>query len=167
MISRLRNMPATGWVTLQHMVEQALWLVLFAIQAPLLGPKPFGLISIVMVFVGFCEYVVANVATEVLLSVREITPKHYSTVTSTCLAIAAALGVTLFVLAPQLADVFHDAQVAGIARALAFLPVLAALGSAPLAATKRDMQFRGTAVRGVTSLLVAGAISLVLTLGGG
>jgi O-antigen/teichoic acid export membrane protein len=159
-------MPATGWVTLQHIVEQALWLVLFAIQAPVLGPKPFGLISIVMVFVGFCEYVVTNVATEVLLSVREITPKHYSTVTATCLAIAAALGLILFSLASRLSEVFHDDQVAGIARALAFLPVLAALASAPLAAIKRDMQFRGTAVRGIMSLLVAGTVSLVLTLGG-
>src|ERR1700733_8463073 len=112
MISRFRNMPATGWVTLQHIVEQALWLLLFAIQAPVLGPKPFGLISIVMVFVGFCEYVVASVATEVLLSLREISPRHYSTVTATCLAISTLLGVALFLAAGQLALVFHDSQVA-------------------------------------------------------
>src|ERR1700761_8085627 len=122
MISRLRNMPATGWVTLQHMVEQALWLALFAIQAPLLGPKPFGLISIVMVFVGFCELVVATVATEALLSVRQIEPEHYSTITTTSLAVSAALGTAIFVGADGLAHLFHDPQVAAIARALAFLP---------------------------------------------
>ena len=162
----LRRLPPTAWVTFQHVTEQALWLVLFAIQAPVLGPKPFGLISIVMVFVGFCEYVVANVATEVLLSIRGISPRHYSTVTTTCLIISALLGCALYLGADRLALVFHDTQVASIARALAFLPVLSALASAPTAAIKRDMEFRGTAVRGVTSLAVAGSVSLILTLGG-
>jgi O-antigen/teichoic acid export membrane protein len=166
MSPRLRSLPATAWVTLQHIAEQALWLLLFAIQAPVLGPKPFGLISIVMVFVGFCEYVVASVATEVLLSIREISPRHYSTVTATCLAISAALGLVMFLEADRLAQVFQDQQVAAIARALAFLPVLSALASAPAAAIKRDMHFRGTAVRGVTSLVIAGSVSLGLTLGG-
>jgi polysaccharide transporter, PST family len=159
-------MPATAWVTLQHIVEQALWLLLFVIQAPVLGPKPFGLISIVMVFVGFCEYVVGSVATEILLSIREISPRHYSTVTASCLAISAALGLGLFLEADLLARVFHDAQVANIARALAFLPVLAALASTPTAAIKRDMHFKGTAIRGVASLAVAGSVSLALTLTG-
>jgi O-antigen/teichoic acid export membrane protein len=166
MRARLRRLPPTAWVTFQHMVEQALWLLLFAIQAPVLGPKPFGLISIVMVFVGFCEYVVASVATEVLLSLREVSPRHYSTVTATCLAISTLLGAALFLAAGQLALVFHDSQVASIARALAFLPVLSALSSVPTAAIKRNMHFQGTAVRGVTSLAVAGTVSLVLTLTG-
>jgi O-antigen/teichoic acid export membrane protein len=163
---RLKHLPPTAWVTFQHMAEQALWLLLFAIQAPLLGPKAFGLFSIVMVFVGFCEYVVATVATEVLLSVREIQPRHYSTATTTCLGISVVLGLCIFAAANALATMFNDAQVAGVARALAFLPALASLACAPSAAIKRNMNFRGTAVRGVASLAVAGSVSLGLTVMG-
>jgi polysaccharide transporter, PST family len=166
MAARVKRLPPTAWVTFQHIAEQALWLLLFAVQAPILGPKAFGLISIVMVFVGFCEYVVANVATEVLLSIRDVSPQQYSTVTATCLGISAAMGLAMFVSAEPLATLFNDPQVAPITRALAFLPLLSALSSAPTAAIKRDLHFQSTAVRGVTSLVVAGSVSLVLTLSG-
>jgi len=166
MLARLKQLPATAWVTFQHATEQALWLLLFVIQAPILGPKAFGLISLIMVFVGFCEFVVASVGTELLLSIRDIQPRHYSTVTVTCVAISAVLGGALFFAADALARIFQDAELPNVARALAFLPILSCLSAAPSAAVKRAMNFRGTALRGISSVSVAGSVSLGLTLSG-
>jgi O-antigen/teichoic acid export membrane protein len=49
-------LSATSWLTTKTVFSQVFAILLFAIQAPVLGPRAFGLMSVVMVFVGFCEY---------------------------------------------------------------------------------------------------------------
>ena len=41
-------MSPSLWVTVEKFSQQAVWLVLFAILAPILGPRPYGLFAIVL-----------------------------------------------------------------------------------------------------------------------
>ena len=160
------RLSPTSWLTTKTVFSQVFALLLFAIQAPVLGPKAFGLISIVMVFVGFCENVPGEAAAEALISVREIDERHYRTMTTVNVLLSAAIGMAVFVGAHRIAGWFGEPGLASILRWMSVLPAISAFAAAPIAATKRDMQFQPLALRSIGSLFVGGIVGLVLTLAG-
>jgi O-antigen/teichoic acid export membrane protein len=162
----LKRLSPTSWLTTKTVFSQIFALLLFAIQAPVLGPRAFGLISIVMVFVGFCEYVPGEAAAESLISIREIDDRHFSTMTTVNVLLSVVIGVAVYFGAERIAGWFGDPEAARILRWMAILPAISAFAAAPTAATKRDMQFQPLALRSIGSLVVGGVIGLVLTLTG-
>src|ERR1700712_3808695 len=118
------KLSPTSWLTTKTVFSQAFALVLFAIQAPLLGPRAFGLISIEMVFVGFCEYVPGEAAAESLISIRKIDDPHYSTMTTANVAFSALIGVMIFFGADSIAHWFGVPEVARVLRWMAVLPAI-------------------------------------------
>lgn len=156
----------TSWLTAKTVFSQVFSLLLFAIQAPVLGPRAFGLISIVMVFVGFCEYVPGEAAAESLISIRKIDDQHFHTMTAVNVALSLLIGLCVFVGAGRIAIWFGDPELARIMRWMSILPAISAFAAAPTAATKRDMQFQPLALRSIGSLVLGGIVGLVLTLTG-
>jgi len=163
---RLMKLSPTSWLTTKTVFSQVFALLLFAIQAPLLGPRAFGLISIVMVFVGFCEYVPGEAAAESLISIRRIDDRHFSTMTTANVVLSLVIGVIVFLGAATIAGWFGDPEVARMMRWMAILPAISAFAAAPTAATKRDMQFGPLALRSIGSVVAGGVVGLALTLGG-
>lgn len=162
----LSRLSPTSWLTTKTVFSQIFALLLFAIQAPVLGPKAFGLISIVMVFVGFCEYVPGEAAAEALISIRRIDDEHFHTMTAANVLLSVAIGIGVFAGSGRIAHWFGEPELASILRWMSVLPAISAFAAAPTAATKRDMQFQPLALRSISSLFVGGIVGLVLTLGG-
>jgi O-antigen/teichoic acid export membrane protein len=160
------KLSPTSWLTTKTVFSQVFALALFAIQAPLLGPRAFGLISIVMVFVGFCEYVPGEAAAESLISIRAIDDRHFSTMTTANVALSLVIGALVFLGAGTIAHWFGDPEVARMLRVMAILPAISAFAAAPTAATKRDLQFGPLALRSIGSVVLGGLVGLVLTLTG-
>jgi O-antigen/teichoic acid export membrane protein len=163
---RLSRLSPTSWLTTKTFFAQAFGLLLFAVQAPVLGPRAFGLVSIVMVFVGFCETVLCEAAAESLISIRKIDNGHFNVMNTANALIAVLCGAIVFVGAPSYARLFHDDQLIPILHWMSVLPLLSALAAVPTAATKRDMQFQPLALRSILSVFVGGIVGLVLTLTG-
>jgi O-antigen/teichoic acid export membrane protein len=165
-VKALARLSPTSWLTTKTVFSQIFALLLFAIQAPVLGPKAFGLISIVMVFVGFCEYVPGEAAAEALISIRAIDDEHFHTMTAANVLLSLVIGVGVFAGAHRIALWFGDPELARLLRWMSVLPAISAFAAAPTAATKRDMQFQPLALRTIGSLFVGGIVGLVLTLAG-
>src|ERR1700757_3916104 len=127
----LRWISPTLWVTLQTVFEQGFWTLLFAVQAPLLGPRPFGLVSLAMVVIGFCEFVFFTVAAEALISLVEVEDRHFSTMLTVSVVATLAAGALIFAGAGLADRLFHDPELAEVLRWLAPLPLLSAVGSVP------------------------------------
>ena len=159
----MRRISPTSWVTAQNLFKQLFTIALFAIQAPLLGPKAFGLIALVMVFVGFCEYVLEITGTDALISIRDIEPQHYATLTTVNVAAAAVMGVGIFLFAPAIAANFHEPQLVEILQVMAALPMLTVLSAAPNAACRRELDFQPLVTRQLASTVAGGVVGLVLT----
>jgi O-antigen/teichoic acid export membrane protein len=163
-VKKFPVLSATSWLTTKTVFSQVFAILLFAIQAPVLGPRAFGLISVVMVFVGFCEIVLGEAAAEALISIREIETAHFDTMNTVNVLVSAVCGIIVFAGATAAARLYGDVQLAAILRCLAILPVISSLGVAPTAATKREMQFQPLALRSMISLFAGGVVGLVLTL---
>ncbi len=162
---RARLSP-TSLLTAKTVFAQIFAVLLFAIQAPVLGPKAFGLISLVMVFVGFCESVACESAIDSLISVRAAEEQHFSTMTTAVVAFSLLFGVLIFIGADWLGRLLSAPELGPVLRWMAILPALTAISAAPTAATKRDMHFGPLALRSIGSMLVGGIVGLVLTLTG-
>jgi len=166
MALRLPSFSPVTWVTVEKIAQQVLWLVLFAILAPILGPRPYGVFSIVMVFIGFCEFVLGETMIEVLVTMIRFEPTHVATANLAATVMALGLGGVLACLAPAIGAVFHDGDITRLMWALTPLPALSLLSAAPIAVLRRDMQFKRLAVRSIAGLTIGGAVGIVLALGG-
>jgi O-antigen/teichoic acid export membrane protein len=156
----------TAWVTIERLTQQVLWLILFVILAPILGPRPYGLYAIVMVFVGFSEQVLIESATEALVTVDKLDNLHATTANLATGAIALAVSLVMCLFAPALGGVFHDDEISHLVWILAPLPVLSALSAPPIAVLRRSQQFKLLAVRTIAGLTIGGVFGIVLALAG-
>ena len=57
----------------------SLWLVITAIVVPILGPRPYGLFSVVMAFIGASELILIDGTAEALVTVGNLDALHMST----------------------------------------------------------------------------------------
>jgi O-antigen/teichoic acid export membrane protein len=165
-MKKLPVLSATSWVMTKTIFAQMFAVLLFAIQAPILGPRAFGLISVVMVFIRFCEVVLGEAVAEALISLRKIENAHFDTMNTINLIVSAVCGVMVFAGATSAARLYGDGELAPILRWLAILPIISLLAVAPTAATKRDHQFKPLALRTMASVFLGGAVGLVLTVTG-
>lgn len=159
---KLPHLSPQGWLTAQIGFSQVFSLVLFAVQAPLLGPTAFELVAIVMVFVGFCESVLEVAAAEALVSVRQIEPIHYRTMTTVIGGLGVLIGISAFALAGPVARLFGEPALADVLQVMCLLPLLSALCASPSASARREMRFQALAIRGIAGVGVSGVVGIVL-----
>jgi O-antigen/teichoic acid export membrane protein len=153
-------------VTLEKVIQQVLWLALFSILAPILGPGPYGEFAIVMVFIGFCELVLGDGMVEVLVTLVDFEQPHVATTNLLAGLAAVGLGLVLCGLAPAVGALFQSDDIRLLMWTLAPLPLLSFLSAAPIAMLRRDMQFRRLAIRSIASLALGGAAGIALALAG-
>ena len=157
-------MSPASWMSAQNLLAQIIGIALFAVQAPLLGPRAFGLMALVMVFIGFCDTVLQISATDALNSVHEIDAEHYSTMTTASAALATAIGAGVFVFAHQIAMLFAEPKLEAMLHWMALLPLVSVLACAPSAASRRALDFRPLVIRELAGLVVGGIVGMTLAL---
>jgi PST family polysaccharide transporter len=148
---------ATAWVAIEKAAQQGFWLLLFVVMAPILGPRPYGEFALVMVLIGFSELVLVDAAVEALVSLETVSRAHLKTALLANTAVGALAGVATWFAAAPIDALFHESELDPLFRALAPLPVLAALTAGPIALLRRALAFRPLAVRSIVGLAVGGA----------
>ena len=163
---RLLNSSPTIWLTLDRVMQQLVWLALFFILAPILGPKPYGLVAIVMAFIGLCETVLVGAFVESLITIPSVSESHLKTTNLVVSIIGIAMGGLAFVAADPMATFFSSPDLAPLFRALAPLPAISALTVTPIAVLFRQMRFRALALRSISGLLGGGVVAVILAWNG-
>ena len=162
MAVRSPTISPVAWLTIEKVTQQALWLILFAILAPILGPRPYGLFAIAMVFVGFCEWVLFEGTVEALVTVEELGSEHINTANLVNIGISIAFGILMWASAPWLADIFHDGEMKLVIWMLSLMPLLTALSAPPIAVLRRSMHYKQLAIRSVIGLTIGGIFGIIL-----
>jgi PST family polysaccharide transporter len=162
----IRATQAVAWVTSEKILQQVIWLLLFLILAPILGPRVYGLVAMAMIFVGMLELIVIDAASEALLNIAHPEPGHFSTALTSNLVLGCGFSIGLFVLADPIARSLGEAELAPVIAALAPLTVLGAATAVPIAVLKRAIAFRPLAIRSIVGLLIGGAVGISFALSG-
>ena len=152
----------TSWVTIEKIAQQGLGLLLFAVMAPILGPKSYGLFALVMVLIGFCELVIVEATTEAVICIEHPTERHLAAANLGSLGAALLAAVAAVAVAPWIAEFYNEPDLAPLFRLLAILPVISALNAVPIAVLGRAMRFRTLALRSILGIGIGGAAGLVL-----
>jgi O-antigen/teichoic acid export membrane protein len=160
------SLSPTTWMTIDRLTQMALWLIIFAILAPVLGPRPYGLFSIVMVFVSVSEWILIEGTAEALITIDELNHLHMTTANLASGGLALTLSLVTSALAPAIGMLFHDQEITRLIWALAPLPVVTALSATPTAILRRSLKFKQLAVRGIGGLLIGGTLGIVLAIAG-
>lgn len=163
---RLPAVSPVVWLTSERVTQQALSLILFAVLAPILGPRPYGVFALVMVFVGFCEAILLDGAVEALVTVDDLHHLHTTAANLTNGLMALVFGLLMFALAPAIAVTLHDAEIRNVMWALASMPVLSTLSAVPIAVLRRSLKFRQLAIRSILELTIGGVFGIALAVAG-
>ena len=164
--ARLPTFSPVAWLTSERVTQQTLSLILFAVLAPILGPRPYGLFALVMVFVGFCEAILLDGAVEALVTVDDLQHLHTTAANLTNGLMALILGLVMFASAPAIAAAMHDPDFRNVMWALALMPVLSTLSAAPIAVLRRSLKFKQLAIRSILGLTIGGVFGIALAVAG-
>lgn len=154
------------WLTADRVTQQALSLIIFVVLSPILGPRPFGVFAIVMVFVGFCEFILLDGSVEALVTIDDLEHKHTTVANLANLVIAVGLGLAVAALAPWIATAMRDEQIRDVIWAMAAMPALSSLSAVPIAVLRRDLKYKQLAVRSILGLTIGGLFGIGLALAG-
>ena len=157
---------AVGWVSISQVGRQILQLAVTAVLARLLVPDDFGLMSVTLVVVGILG-LVRDLGTAVtIVQVPSLTTRLIATLfwANVALGFAGALGVAL--LAPVIAAVFREPQLAQIVPVAAIAFLVSSLSIVQQALMERGMRFRAVASIELAAVIAGGIVAVVAALAG-
>jgi len=131
----------------------------------LLAPEQFGLVALALVMTTYAQGLAdAGVAQALVYLPRSAATDRAALFCSTVLgALLALLGVLV---APALADFFHQPDLVPLVRLLALSLLTGAIGAVPEALLRRSMRFRRLTAATVVRSLTTGVVSIGLAFAG-
>src|SRR4029077_19142761 len=130
------------------------------VLARLLGPKDFGLVSMVTAFTGvlglFRDFGLSSAAVQR----ATVTEEQISTLFWINILLGAVLGLVALAMAPTIAAFYHEPQLFGMTAVLAAGFLFNAAGTQHSVLLQRQMRFTALAVISVVSTTVGTAIAI-------
>ena len=165
---KLRSKVYSGvrWSAVSAWGRQAFRFGISIVLARLLLPQDYGLLAMANVFVGFLAVFMTMGFGTVVIQCREVSEALLSSLYYTVLAIGALLAVATCAAAPACAWIYQDTRIIPVMAVLSVSFLLSAPGCIPSALLNREMRFREIAVIELFSVVIGGAISLILAFTG-
>ena len=130
------------------------------ILAHLLAPNDFGLAGMVLVFSGLIQLLADVGFSASLIQLPALSEEDRSTAFWTSLAVATALFLVAFAVAPAVAAFYHEPRLRWMFVAVATGFVTAALSSTQASLFWRRMEFRALELRGMFATVAAAAVGI-------
>lgn len=153
---------ATLWSSVQRFGGLAIGFVSNLILARLLSPEDFGVLGLIMVFVGISDVLVDGGLGNALIQKKEIFKEDISTVFTTNLLVSIILFLLLFFLAPTIAAYVNIDKFDFFLRVEAVMVLLKAFYVVHSSLFNREMEFKKLATISLIVNLISTIIAIVL-----
>jgi O-antigen/teichoic acid export membrane protein len=130
------------------------------VLARLLEPKDFGLVGMVTAFTGVLNLLRDFGLSSAAVQRTTVTDEQISTLFWINISVGALIGIVAVVMAPAIADFYHEPRLLGVTSVLALGFLFNAAGVQHSVLLQRQMRFTALAVIGVVSLIVGTAIAI-------
>lgn len=151
-------LAGTSWNFAGAILSSLASLTLGIFLARILGPQPYGQIILASTVYGFANLFVDGGLGQVLVQQRALEDQDVRRMFTLQVAFGCATTIAIFLSAPWLARMLHDASATPVIRALSFMIVLQSFGLASSALLRRQMQFKRIQQANLVSLLVGTAL---------
>lgn len=150
------------WSTLQKVGSRGITFLVTIVLARILTPKDFGLIGMLMVFIGLSQVVVGAGFSQALIQKKDPDEEDYSSVFYFNLAVSILMYGVLYFCAPLIAAFYHQPILIDLTRVLCIVFVVNAFSYVQEAKLTKEMRFKTLAIIHVPSSLIGGGVSIVM-----
>jgi O-antigen/teichoic acid export membrane protein len=154
------------WTLIDTWGTQILGLIVFAILTNLLQPDQFGLVALATVFVSFAQLFVDQGLGDALIQRKSVTRSQIDTAFWVAVGTGSLLTLVGIALAGPISSWLNEPDLGPILQVLSFIFVLVALSSIQTALLRREMRFRGLAIRRLAAVIVGGVVGVSMAFAG-
>jgi len=163
---RSKTVRSLAWSFGSKTLSQVISIVFGIILARLLVPEDFGLITMVMVLMGFAGLLSDVGLGSALIQKKDVIADHFSAVFWFNSLIGLLLTICLIFLAPQIAIFYSRPELELIAVVLSFTFILSAISMVPRTRLAKELAFKKLAIVDFFSLFFSGCIAITMAFKG-
>lgn len=154
------------WSAFEKWGSRLISAVVFFLLARLLGPKTFGLVALVGVYLAFTNIFLDQGFSQALVQRKELAKEHIDTAFWTNLIVSFALTAISISGAEWIALIFKEEALAPIIRWLSLTFVLSALSNTQQALLQRKLAFKSLTIRTLIAVTVSGIVGVTMAFRG-
>jgi O-antigen/teichoic acid export membrane protein len=154
------------WTLIDTWGSQLLGLVIFTILANKLAPEDFGLVALAAVFVSLGQLFVDQGLGDAIVQRPILTRRQIDTAFWVSIATGTLLTIAGYLVAGPIARFLNEPDLEQIIQVLSIIFVLVALSSIQLGILRRELDFRGLAIRKLLAIGLGGAVGVWMALAG-
>lgn len=163
-MSELRNKTVNGlkWSALERILSQGAQLVLMLILARMLGPKAFGLIGMLAIFISIGQVFIDSGFSSALIRKTDRSNIDYSTAFYFNILVALCFYVFLFIAAPFISDFYQQPELALLTKIIGLSLIINGFTLVPRTILTVSMNFKAQAKASISAVIIGGGIALTL-----
>lgn len=150
------------WTFGERIGAQLVTTLVSIILARVLAPEAYGIISIVMVFITFCNVFVSNGFGAAIVRKKEVDELDLNTTFVFSFSLSLVFYTILFFAAPYIARFYDMAILSPVIRVMALRLPLASINSIQYANIQRTMEFQRFFVVTMCSTIISGIVGITM-----
>lgn len=159
---RKQALAGSFWAFLQQFSSQGIGFVVSVILARLLLPEEFGLIAMIMVFIGIGNILMNAGLGSSLIRTKNPTQVDYSTVFFFNLVGSIVIYAIIFAIAPLIADFYNQEILTNLVRWYAIIFIINAFSMIQLTRLTKIMDFKTQMIVALPSLAISGSVGIYM-----
>ncbi|MCX4301079.1 MAG: lipopolysaccharide biosynthesis protein [Alistipes sp.] len=163
---RSKTVKGVGWSFTDNIANQGISFVVGLVLARLLSPEEYGLIGVILIFIGISNSLVDCGFSNALIRKNTTTDTDYNTVFIVNMAVSIVLFLILWMAAPAIAKFFGQFQLVPLTRAMAVVPVINAFGIIQRTIFVKRIDFRTQTKISFIASGSSGVIGIGMAVGG-
>ena len=154
------------WTFIQQMSTQGIGFIVSIILARLLLPQEFGLIALLGIFIGIGNVLINSGLTESLIRTENPTDDDFSTVFYFNIIISIIIYITIFFIAPFIANFYNQPLLTDITRVYGIVFIISAFSIIQNTRLIKEMNFKKQTIINIPSLIIGSSVGITLALYG-
>lgn len=165
-IEELKNSTITGviWRFGERILAQLINFIVSIVLARVLFPEEYGIVAIVTIFITIADSFVTNGLGTSLIQKKKADDKDFSTIFHASIILSFVLYVILFLLAPVIANLYSNNEIALILRIMGLRLPIAAINSIQQAYVSRKMIYKKFFYSTISGAIVSGIVGVIMAL---
>lgn len=160
----LKNKSINGalWTFIDILINKGAYFIATIVLAGILGPKEFGLIGMIMLFVSIGNTLIDSGMSTSLLRSNNVTENEYSTVFITNILMSILVYVILFFIAPYIASFYEQPILINVIKWYCLGFVITSLRSIHNVKLMKEMEFRKITILNLPGMIVSVIVAICM-----
>ncbi|HGU6390140.1 TPA: O113 family O-antigen flippase [Escherichia coli] len=154
------------WSAIERIITQIAQLGILLILSRILGPKAYGLIGMLTIFIAISQTLVDSGFSSALIRRNKNSQKQYSTIFWFNLIVSLLIYAVIFFMSPHISAFYREKELSDILRVLSLLVIINALSIVHRARLTIMMDFKTQTKISLIAVLGSGVVSVILAKNG-